>query len=257
MSERGFAHHVLDELTPTLRLLAVEHREELAERVLDDLTGSGGPTGPIGHPPTPRGLFLRNVVTRLSDIGAALRSIRMAAVFCRQFPARRTYEAQGITESLYLTYHVEHYWQELYRLRESLLGLVKIVARQATRDAKDLVEQASVKRRGDALANGVEAAFKDVADFRGVLVHQSRYRDDDIGRLDSLKLIMGQLDDDDRQVFAALHDDIYRSKRAEAAQQIESMAVALEPQIEKIYDALDTILYGRSETPGRGGAESG
>lgn len=83
------------------------------------------------------------------------------------------------------------------------------------------------------------------------------YRDDDVGRLDSLKLIMTQLDDDDRQVFAALRDDIYRSKRAEAAQQIESMADALEPQIETIYEALDTILYGQSGPPSAGSAESG
>jgi hypothetical protein len=256
MSERGFAHHVLDELTPTLRLLAAEHREELAERVLADLTGLDRPTGPLGPPPTPRGLFLRKVVARLSDIDAALRSIRMAAVFCRQFPARRTYEAQGITESAYLTYHVEHYWQELYRLRESLLGLVKIVARQAARDARDQHERARVKQLGDGLANGVEAAFKHVSEFRGELVHQSRYRDDDIGRLDSLNLIMTQFDDDDRQAFATLHDEIYRNKRAEAGRQIESMAHALEPQIEKIYETLDRILYGRSGPPAAGNTRS-
>jgi hypothetical protein len=76
-----------------------------------------------------------------------------------------------------------------------------------------------------------------------------------IGRLDSLKLIMNQLDNDDRQVFAALHDDIYRNKRA--ARQIESMADALGPQIEKIYEALDTILYGQSGPPGPGSAKFG
>jgi hypothetical protein len=246
MSERGLAHHVLDELTPTLRLLADENRDELAKRVLADVTGQQGPTGPVGPPPTPRGVFLRNVVARLSDIDAALRSIRMAAVFCRQFPTRRTYEARGVTESAYLTYHVEHYWQELYRLRETLLGLVKIVARRAAKDARDHDERASIKRFGESLANTVEAAFEQVADFRGELVHQSRYRDDDIGRLDSLSLIMSQLDEADRQVFATLHNEIYRRKRAEAARQIESMADSLHLQIEKIYEVLDTILYGGS-----------
>ena len=243
--EDSFRQHVLDEVIPTLRIHDPDWSQAVGERILADILALEGPTAPIGPPPDARKLFLNKVVGHLSDIDAALLALRMAAVFCRQFPTRATYAKRGVTESAYLKYHVEHYWQELFRLRESLITLVRVVTRHAARQAQG-ERRRQTREHGEQIVKAVSDGFEAVSGVRGRLVHQARYRDADLDRMDTLDLILNGLEDEDRETFQHLHQAIYREKRASAADEIEAMTTSVELQIEKVYAELDRLLYPNS-----------
>lgn len=230
-----FTSHLLDEVKPVLLQSLDDNKEAFGERFTAVLDGIEEKSTPIGPPPTPRVRFLEVLLHEIGEVEGAIRAMRMASAFSRQFPARKTYEKKGITETEYLKYHLEHYSQEIYRLREALTRLIRAIEKEASAN--------SVKKRCKFLKKAVLDGFDKQAKARGILVHVERYRDTELDRMDTLRLFSKNFKDPEMLGLKVVHDAAYRSKRLKVSSDIAKSVDNIEEEVKKIYVELDLLVF--------------
>jgi len=249
-SHTPFTARVLDELQPHFESLLddVELRQAFGERLIAEMRGEAVSGEPIGRAMTDRQKLLARLLKQISLLNGLIEAVAMAAIFVRQFPYRETNEARGITKVAYLRYHYEHYLQDVYRIREALVTTVDVVRKDAVRSAPSKDTGRLAREHLDGVKKAILDAFDHVAGQRGRIVHEERYDDSELSRMDSLNFYPELIASDLFEGLEVVHEEAYRGKRAKVAREIERWQGELEKVIEAVFAELEPFVFGRERS---------
>jgi hypothetical protein len=133
------------------------------------------------------------------EIRESFEVLRDIATYIKHFPPKKA----QVSKTRFLRFHIGNYLNEVYILKERLEAYYKVVARTYRNDARLLAKQ---KQIDDFL----QSVFKKVIDIRGAHVHQTRYDDNDLDRLDLIELL---LHDDETGLAHSLYPTAIRKTR--------------------------------------------
>ena len=192
---------IFTDLKPLLLRLSKDatSKKMLTESIFDSLVGVEVEREPSPDKRTKNELFLANILFRpWIEINSSYDSLCNIVIYIRRFP----YSKEGITPTTYMRYNLENYLNELYLLKERLIGYIN-------RAIKSYANSKDFKKKKDAasvLKKTVENAFRNYANARGSHIHQHRYDDFDLNRLNLFERLMkGPATDDLTVLIKKLH----------------------------------------------------
>ncbi len=156
------------------------HQTELGQTILNSLLDDPGPRR-LQRRATEKELFYRRLFEGFSEIHSSLESMKNTEVYLRRFPFRGT----RITLPGYLKYHVENYFNEVYILEQRVLSYLTKIGREYRRDSR----HAEVLAATRPLFRLVDQSLKGIVNTRGRHVHERRYTDKDLDRLELMNLL--------------------------------------------------------------------
>lgn len=157
-----------------------KHQTEFSQSILNSLLDDPGPRR-LQRQATERELFYRRLFEGFSEIHSSLESMKNTEVYLRRFPFRGT----RITLPSYLKYHVENYFNEVYILEQRVLSYLTKIGREYRRDSRHTEVLAATR----PLFRLVDQSLKGIVNTRGRHVHERRYTDDDLDRLELMNLL--------------------------------------------------------------------
>lgn len=138
-------------------------------KVLSNLVGGEGFFGKISY----GFIEVHRCLARLEQIEIFLKNYKDCVAFRRK----------GITNSVHLRYHVEKYLEEMYILKERLIAYSNILR-------KHYKDNPSGVKGLKTLEESVNRALGGIIEIRGLHVHQNRFIDEDINRLETYDLLL-------------------------------------------------------------------
>lgn len=132
--------------------------------------------------PTKNQIFLSKLNQGLIEIHSSIEALKAHEIYIARFP----YSNTSIKKSQHLRHVIESYLQEFYILKERTLAYITAVGRAYRKDYR----HAEILKKTRPLFPLVPKVFDNLLNARGVHVHQSRYTDSDLDRLDALELFM-------------------------------------------------------------------
>jgi hypothetical protein len=130
--------------------------------------------------------YFATVTASYREIEASVDRLHDIAVFMRRFPFADT----TVSRSRYLRHNIESYLHEAYILHQRLTSFLPILRRKF-RHSPDADLISSSLARADEL---IHIALDNVLAVRGRHVHENRYSDNDLARLDTLELLTQNAD---------------------------------------------------------------
>jgi len=128
-------------------------------------------------------LFYMEVGRRFWEVRASFEALRQIPVYLRFFPRYRTWARHGITRIRYLRHHIERYLEENYVLRERVEAFLDWLGK-ALGEAQ-LAESASAVAQ---VKKKFLRSTKKLARDRGMHVHEKRYSDEELRRIEAIDL---------------------------------------------------------------------
>lgn len=160
--------------------IATRHKKELGRTILNSLMDEPGPRH-LRRRSTERELFYRRLFEGFVEIHSSLESMKNTEISLRRFPFRGT----RISLPSYLQYHVENYINEVYILEQRILSYLTKLGREFRGDAR----HAEILAATRPLFRLVDESLKGIVNTRGRHVHERRYTDEDLGRLELMHLL--------------------------------------------------------------------
>ena len=210
-----------------------DDREALTEAVGNHLFDRPGPKR-LEANPTRDERFITKIFSATSEILSATETLRDIELYIRRFPYRGT----RITKPRHLRYHAEAFLNEVYLLKERLIALLTVVERSYKRDARaDLVRSVV-----QPLYTVVNEALKNPVLARGSHIHEERFSDYQIGRLEMLDLLTnpGNLDS-----LKGYYGWEYRKIRKEWKDRIKENNEGVHRLLDFVADDLYPVLFDK------------
>ncbi len=174
--------------------------------------------------------FLFKIYHGLIELHSSLESLEAFEIYIGRFP----YPGTSIKKSQYLRFIIESYLHEFYILKERTKTYITNVGRAYKNDYR----HAEIMRKTKPMFKLIPDLFDDLLNARGVHVHQSRYTDSDLDRLDALELFK-TLGTDMDDLFETLYQDHYKETRKKWKRIIQKKNNSLMA----VFDAIFYVLY--------------
>ncbi|MBU1076995.1 MAG: hypothetical protein KKH98_06875, partial [Spirochaetes bacterium] len=172
------------------------------------------------------------------EIAYSLENLENIKIYISHFPKCKKYEKNGITRTIYLKYHIENYFNEIYILRERLNKFLNIFKKYYKSNEK-------IKRHIKILQEFINKCFINLTNSRDSHVHEYRYKDKDIERLDSWDLLSrgikykkGRIKKEDI-IYIYYEDSSYKRIKSDWIKRM----IDNQEQIMKIIDEYCKIVY--------------
>jgi hypothetical protein len=123
-----------------------------------------------------------NWLREFSEIHSSVERLDQVLAYLSHYPGNKTF--RGLSESDWLRYHIEVYLHETYILRERLKRFLKRVER-----SKLIARDSGALGVVRMLQTHVDTALVNVIRLRGSHVHDQRFDDEELKKLDVLVLI--------------------------------------------------------------------
>ena len=137
---------------------------------------------------TAKDRFFGKTFRQFLEIGKSVETLNDSLFYMGRFP----FSGTKITPSRYLRFHVEAWLAEVYILQERLRSYLKALERQHKKNPHFSAIRANCKHLDELISKTLGSVIK----ARGGHVHENRFSDDDIERLDTLDLLtLGREDD--------------------------------------------------------------
>ena len=194
--------------------VAKQHEKELGQSLLNTLLDDPGPKH-IVRVGTPKEKYLKRIFDGFSEIHSSYQALTDIEIYINRFP----FSSTSVTKPRYLRYHVENYFNEMYLLKERLLAFLTIIGRSFRKDPRHSAVLAATR----PLFKIVSDSLEDVVDIRGRHVHQKRYTDSQIDRLELMELLSRATKKDDElaATLKPFYQYEYRRIRSEWKAQIK------------------------------------
>jgi hypothetical protein len=216
--------------------IAKKHEKELGQSILNSLFDDPGPKH-INRIPTPKEIYLKRIFDGFSEIHSSYQALTDIEIYINRFP----FSATSVTKPRYLRYHVENYFNEMYLLKKRLLAFLTIIGRSFRKDSRHSAVLAATR----PLFRIVSDSLKDVVDIRGRHVHQKRYSDTQIDRLELMELLSRDTKEDDELAMALkpFYKFEYKRIRSEWKSQIKRNNETVNKLLMIYSDNLHSILF--------------
>src|ERR1700722_1634055 len=203
---------------------------KIAEVLKNQLFELDGPTS-LAEPIDPRDKYFGDVFRGFLEITKSLQTLDDIAFYIRRFP----FAGSPIDPARYLQFHVEAHFSEIYILRERLVRFIKFIERKFKRDPL-LLEFQTVSER---LVSWIESSLGRVVTIRGKHVHEVRFTDEGIDRLDTIATITrasnGDMSNLMKRYFKIQHRKVRKKWRDTTKGNIKAIRALLDQSFEALY----------------------
>jgi hypothetical protein len=175
-----FQSYLLGEVRATILPIAEQHKEELGETIWNDLLDLKGKKV-IDRKLSKKEIFLRELVHGYVEICDSYKSLKDIQIYIGRFPYRKA----GISRVGYLHYHIANYMNEVYILGGRLKDYMKKIGKLYRRD----IRHQKILKLTKPIFKLVYNTLSGITKTRGAHVHESRYKDEDLKRLNLLELL--------------------------------------------------------------------
>lgn len=175
--------------------------------------------------------YFRAAMNHCREIERAADSIRDITVFIRRFP----YSGTGVSRVRYLRHNIESYLQDVYILRERLNSFLPVLKKKF----RFAPQAGDISDRLDGLHQFVESTMKSMLAARSYHVHEYRYNEPDLDRLDTLELLV---ESSPEQVFDGYYQAEYRRIRRRWAATISASVESMDAILDGYFDMLSTFM---------------
>jgi hypothetical protein len=215
-----------------------EDKKELGKSLMNSIV-SGVASTSGDRKTSPKEYFIANKLFRpLIEIINTVDAIENIAIYMRSFP----YKRQGISQAIYLKYHVENYLNELYLLKNRLVSYLKLIDK-SYKKSKCSEQVAKIIFPLYTLVSEILEGYIKV---RGVHVHQYRYSDDDFNRLSTLELL-SRGEGDFGKIMQNIYDVAYKETRKIWVEKIRTDIIGIHNLLERYFKGLLTALSNNRE----------
>lgn len=175
-----FQELILAESIRIIVPLVNEHKDEMGKNLWNHLFDTGDLT-PISRNISRDEYYFWKIFSGYSEISSSLRTLEDIEVYINSFP----YRNKKITKLRNLSYHIENYFSELYILRERLNAYLSKISKSFKKDKK----RQSIVSITKSFLIITERVFSEPTKTRGRHIHETRFQDNEIRRLESLELL--------------------------------------------------------------------
>jgi hypothetical protein len=172
-----FQSYLLKEIRVITEPMAKQHMQELGETIWNDILNLKGKKV-LDRKPSEKEVFLVKVFYGYIEISDSYESLNDIEVYIGRFPYKNT----NISKVSCLRYHIVNYMNEVYVLRERLSAYLTKVGRLYRRDP----QRQKVLESTKPTFKNVSDALNGIVKGRSVHVHKSRYKDEELERLNLL-----------------------------------------------------------------------
>jgi hypothetical protein len=180
--------------------------------------------------------YFRAIRKIYQEVEYSFDSIRDLEVYLQEFP----FTGADVTRSRYLRRTIETYFSEVYILNQRLLSFLPVLRKKF----KYHPEAAKLKKAIQSLELIVKDVFRPTVDVRGSHVHEVRYIDDDLDRLDTLELLL--FGGDDLQI-TALYEAHYQKLCTSWGKVIRDSSRTYGQLLDHYFDALAPYLLNNGD----------
>jgi len=175
-----FQSYFWGEVRATVMPIAEQHMEELGETLWNDMLNLKGKKV-IDRKLSKKEVFLRELVYGYVEICDSYRSLKDIQIYIGRFPYRKA----GISRVGCLHYHIANYMNEVYILGGRLRAYMTKIGRLYRRDSR----HQKILKLNKPIFKLVSNTLSGITKTRGAHVHESRYKDEDLKRLNLLELL--------------------------------------------------------------------
>ncbi len=180
---------------------------------------------------TGREIHLRKLFYGFTEIAGSLDTLDDIELFVGRFP----FSGTRVTKERYLQFHVECHLAELYLLRERLDIYLTLLEKQYKKDSR----LTKIRKVCDVLRDVIAKSLDGVLRTRHTHIHQTRFRDEDINRLQSIGLLArsgnDKLTNAMRMYFQMEHSRIRKKWKIQIATNNKAVRALLDTFFETIY----------------------
>lgn len=224
-----FGELAVDKVKPLIKRI---DQKELEKSVSDSIEGISKKPIPLGL--TKEETFYRDVFWYFGEIKKSLETLEYIPIFINSFRKSKAYGEAGITDTIYLRYHIEHYLQENYILLVRVRRFMGWLSHGFKKEGRNR-ESLFVSKLKDAF----EDVMKNLRLVRKYHVHQARY-DDNVLNMSTLFELAISSDDEDAKVGATL---FYKLAKKEWSERIKKNNQDLKKSLDMIFEGLVPIVF--------------
>lgn len=231
-----FQSYLFREVRAIIEPIKEQHMEELGQTLWNELFDLEGKRV-VDRDLSQRELFFREVFYRFIEIHASYIALKDIEVYIGRFP----YSKDNISKVRNLHYSISNYMNEMYILKERLSAYLKKIGRLYRKD-----------RRHQKILKSTRGIFKMVSNTlsgitrtRGIHVHQLRYTDKDLDRLNTLELLVQTDSIDFFEQFPDFYEFEYRNVRRKWKKVVKQNNETLRELFNTYFGALLKILFDK------------
>jgi len=187
-----------------------------------------------------QGDFSDKITSGFLEISKTFDSLQLSKQFIKIAPPK----SKKITKDEYIEYHVQHYLQEVYILKERLVKYAKHIMRIY----KNILNKEGVESTIKSLITLVEKSLKNIIDVRGEHVHDTRYIDKTI---QDLKLFSLSSQHDEK--FIKIEKISYTTAKNKWKAKLKTFNQDIEQLLDIYFGTLHLIVFkdGKVLTPNK------
>lgn len=159
--------------------------------------------------------YFWKIIGGYSEISSSLRTLEDIEIYITSFP----YRNKRITKLRNLKYHIENYFSELYILRGRLNTYLNKISKSFKKDKKCQ----SIVSFTNSFMITIDKTFSVAIKIRGRHVHEYRFQDNEIIRLETLELLKLVDDSEINSVLSAQFKFDYILQRKKWKQNLKTM----------------------------------
>lgn len=179
--------------------------------------------------------FYVKILRHFGEINKSLETLEHIPIFISSFRKSKAYREAGITDTIHLRYHIEHYLQENYILLSRVQKFMGWLSHSLKNEGR-LRESLFVS----GLLKTFEDSMKNLKLVRGDHVHETRYDDNILNRATMLELA-GQYKRDKDLSFGATMS--YKLAKKEWSERIKKNNQDLRKSLDMIFEGLAPIVF--------------
>lgn len=232
----AFSSAMLDAITPIISRSTAQEREDVGARLMATLHGRSFASIEGRAPKLSRDEhFATRMFRSFNEVHTCTERLKDFETYISRFP----FSATRVTRSAYLQLIVEGHLHELYILRERLCSWLKQIARSYKSDARSL----EISRTTIRLDSLVKASLEPLMQVRGSHVHEWRYDNPDIGRLQLIDILAKSPSDEFSKAIRLLRRTASQDTHGRLKTQTKAWNSVASNLIEAVYSDLHELLF--------------
>lgn len=190
--------------------------------------------------------FLAVLSSWETEIDMSLQTLEDTELYVRRFP----YGETDLSKTRHLRRHIEKYIEEMYILKERLVGMVDAI--DDMYDEGDLEIQYELALPfAKKIAKNTLNPITGYGNVRGTHVHEKRYTPPEIKKLAQMEQMIRLMEDDDKTygVIMAKRDEKYKKVRKEWAERVKREISEIKKMIDQYFGLLRNVLFDSDCNP--------
>lgn len=229
-----FQELILKESTKVIIPLIDDYKDELAEVLWNHLFDTGESTS-ISRNISRDERYINKTFFGYSEISSSMRTLEDIEVYINSFP----YRNKKIIKLRNLSYHIENYFSELYILRERINKYLKQIRKSFKKDNN----RQSIVSITNSFLIITERVFSEPTKTRGRHIHETRFQDNEIRRLESLELLKLVNDGELKRIISPYFNFDYLLLKNKWKRRVKRMNVSFRKYLDAFGGLLVTHLF--------------